>query len=142
MRPITFQQTLTPRAVYLISQRHRSAYPRRPYRRALASHPKKIGHWNHDTDIQQIVFNAIEMVNNLRIDEDQIPVEASTELFGPGGHLDSMGLVGLLLDIEKSLDNEGYPVSLSDDRAMSQRNSPFQNVQSLVTYIEGLLPKD
>ncbi|WPL17643.1 hypothetical protein Thiowin_02674 [Thiorhodovibrio winogradskyi] len=94
------------------------------------------------TKIQQIVFNAIEMVNNLRQDNEQIPVAASTELFGPGGYLDSMGLVGLLLDIEESLENEGHQVSLSDDRAMSQRNSPFQNVQSLVSYIEGLLPKD
>jgi len=91
------------------------------------------------TQIQQIIFNAIEMVNNLRDDDDQIPVSESTELFGTNGHLDSMGLVGMLLDIEESMQDEGFEISLSDDRAMSQKNSPFINVNTLTDYIEMLL---
>ena len=57
--------------------------------------------------IQKIVFDAIEMVNNLRGDTEQIPVAESTELFGSEGYLDSMGLVGMLLDIEESMQDEG-----------------------------------
>jgi acyl carrier protein len=89
--------------------------------------------------IQQIIFNAIEMVNNLRDDDDSIPVSESTELYGTNGHLDSMGLVGLLMDIEESMQDEGFDISLSDDRAMSQKHSPFKNVSSLTDYIETLM---
>ena len=91
------------------------------------------------TQIQQIIFNAIEMVNNLRDDDDQIPISETTELFGTDGRLDSMGLVGLLMDIEESMQDEGQEISLSDDRAMSQKNSPFKNVASLTDYIETLI---
>ena len=89
--------------------------------------------------IQQIILDAIEMINNLRDNDDQIPVSESTELFGSDGHLDSMGLVGLIMDIEESMQDEGFGISLSDDRAMSQKHSPFKNVTSLTNYIELLL---
>ena len=89
--------------------------------------------------IQQIIFDAIDMVNNLRADDDQIPASETTELYGTEGHLDSMGLVGFLMDIEESMQDEGFEISLSDERAMSQRNSPFKNVTSLVDYIEKLI---
>ena len=79
------------------------------------------------------------MVNNLRDDDDQIPISETTELFGTDGRLDSMGLVGLLMDIEESMQDEGQEISLSDDRAMSQKNSPFKNVASLTDYIETLI---
>ncbi len=67
--------------------------------------------------------------------EDNIPVSDDTELYGTNGHLDSMGLVAFLIDIEESLLDNDIQISLSDERAMSQSNSPFKNVESLVNYI-------
>ena len=52
-------------------------------------------------DIQQIIFDAIEMTNNAREDDKQIPVSADTELYGTSGQLDSMGLVDFPVDIEE-----------------------------------------
>ncbi|HED36495.1 MAG TPA: hypothetical protein ENJ08_20040 [Gammaproteobacteria bacterium] len=92
-----------------------------------------------NNDIQKIIFNAIEMTNHAREDDKQIPVSEDTELYGSNGHLDSMGLVAFLVDIEESfLDNE-INITLSDERAMSQSNSPFRNVQSLTDYIATLI---
>jgi len=89
--------------------------------------------------IQQLIFDALVMVNHAREDNNQIPIGPETALFGDGGYLDSLGLVGLLIDLEESLQDEGVCVTLSDDRAMSQQNSPFRDVPSLTNYIASLI---
>ena len=90
-------------------------------------------------DIQKIIFDAIEMANNAREDGDSIPVSADTELYGTNGQLDSMGLVGFLIDIEESFMDLDIQISLSDELAMSQSRSPFRNVESLTDYINTLI---
>jgi acyl carrier protein len=90
-------------------------------------------------EIEQIILDALEMANNARDEDDQIPVAPETEIYGSNGHLDSMGLIAFLIDIEESLMDNDIQVTLSDERAMSQSRSPFRNVQSLVTYIDELI---
>jgi len=92
-----------------------------------------------NNDIQQIIFNAIEMTNNAREEDKQIPIAEDTELYSMNGQLDSMGLVAFLIDIEESLLDNEIEISLSDERAMSQSNSPFRNVQTLTSYIAELI---
>lgn len=68
------------------------------------------------------------------------PVGESTYLIGRRSLLDSLGLVTLVVDLEQRLKEEyGLGVTLADDRAMSQRNSPFRTVQSLTDYIVSLI---
>lgn len=63
-------------------------------------------------------------------------VNADTALFGSGGGLDSMGLVTLVVEVEQVLaERFGLQITLADDRAMSQRSSPFRTVGTLVAYI-------
>ncbi|GAC23527.1 hypothetical protein GMES_1228 [Paraglaciecola mesophila KMM 241] len=92
----------------------------------------------HD-EIQSLVFAALELTNQSREDDAQVPISPETALFGKQGHLDSMGLVALLIDIEDMLLDQDIQVSLSDERAMSAANSPFKNVSSLVEHIDKLL---
>lgn len=89
--------------------------------------------------ILQIIFKSLGLLNQARDEDDKIPVSADTILFGTNGYLDSMSLVSLLIDIEESLQNEGLDVSLSDERAMSERNSPFRDVPALAEYIDKLI---
>lgn len=89
--------------------------------------------------IQKTVFEAMELSNQSREASAQISISADTALFGTEGCLDSMGLVALLIDVEDLLADQGQMVSLSDEKAMSSKTSPFKNVQSLVTYIESLV---
>lgn len=91
------------------------------------------------SDIKNIIFEAIEMVNNIREDDSQIPVALDAELYGSNGSLDSMGLVAFLIDIEDALLDQDIEVSLSDERAMSQSRSPFKTVETLVEYIYSLI---
>lgn len=63
-----------------------------------------------------------------------------TTLYGQGSDVDSLGFVQLLLDMEEQV-NERYSVAVTptDEKAMSQRNSPFRTVQSLAEYLTDLI---
>lgn len=89
--------------------------------------------------IQKIILDSLEMANNAREENHKIPVSIETELYNSNGHLDSMGLVAFLIDVEEALADEDINITLSDERAMSQSQSPFRNVQSLTDYISGLI---
>jgi 2-phospho-L-lactate transferase/gluconeogenesis factor (CofD/UPF0052 family) len=90
-------------------------------------------------DIQQVVLTAMAGVNASRDADAQLQLAPDALVFGPGSPLDSLGLVGLLVDIEDALRDAGREVSLSDSRAMSQSRSPFRSVPTLVAYIDELL---
>ena len=75
------------------------------------------------------------------------PVEISqgpeAGLYGPSGVLDSLGLVRLIVEIEAAVEDQfGTAVILANDRAMSQKHSPFLTVGTLATYIEELLKEN
>ena len=88
-----------------------------------------------DDAIQEVVLEAMRATNQARDAGSQLVVSADAPIFGSDSSLDSLGLVGLLLDVEEGLQAIGCDVVLSDERAVSQKRSPFRNVQSLVGYI-------
>lgn len=91
------------------------------------------------TDILSIIAEA---VGDLRAEFQgsfSESVSESTVLYGENGTFDSLGLVSLIVDVEQQFAQIGLQVTLTDDRAMSQRSSPFRTVQSLVDYITELL---
>jgi acyl carrier protein len=84
---------------------------------------------------EQIVLQAMRQANLARISSAQLVVASDAPIFGPDSPLDSLGLIALVLDIEDGLRAAGLDAVLSDERAMSQKRSPFRNVQTLVAYI-------
>ena len=74
---------------------------------------------------------------------DQVTFETineTTHLFGVEGLLDSIGLVSVVLDVEQQInDRLEIPISIADDRAMSQKHSPFRTVGSLADYVLTLI---
>jgi len=89
--------------------------------------------------IEAIVLQGLRTANLARDPSVQLAVAPDAPVFGPGSPLDSLGLVALLLDIEDALRDQGFEVVLSDDRAVSQKRSPFRSVTTLVDYIVTLL---
>lgn len=66
--------------------------------------------------------------------------DLETVLFGKRGILDSVGLVTLLVSVEEAIEDRlGFSISLADQRAMSQQNSPFRSVGALATYATRLV---
>jgi D-alanine--poly(phosphoribitol) ligase subunit 2 len=86
--------------------------------------------------ISNIVFSVIEEFNTTY--EQNIPagLGEETPLFGKDGVIDSLGLVSLIVMIEQAIEDElGVSLILADEKAMSQKTSPFLKVSLLVDYI-------
>ena len=93
--------------------------------------------------IHQLVIGAIAELNSELQVEELNSVSAETRLYGSKSALDSIALVTLIADIEDKVSSEfGKDIVLADERAMSQRLSPFGRVGTLVDYIEKLLSED
>src|SRR5436309_384939 len=89
--------------------------------------------------IREVVLQAIERINLARRPKDRLEVSVNAPIFGPGSGLDSLGLVALLIEVEEALQDAGHDVTLSDARAMSQTQSPFRDVPSLVAFMATLM---
>jgi acyl carrier protein len=67
------------------------------------------------------------------------PVNESTRLIGRNAVLDSLALVRLIVEVEQRMQAEyGVAVILADERAMSQKNSPFLTAGTLGSYVWSL----
>jgi acyl carrier protein len=90
--------------------------------------------------VQKIILQSLRNLNDERDLGEQIAVSLGTRLFGIDADLDSLSLVSLIVDVEDAISNQaGLVISLTDDRAMSQINSPFNDVKALTEYIQLLL---
>lgn len=92
------------------------------------------------TQILEIVVKSVESINLLL--EHKIPIEKGydCELYSINGVVDSLSLVTLIASIEEEIENQfSISIILANEKAMSQKRSPFANVHSLVNYIETLL---
>ena len=90
--------------------------------------------------ILEAVYDAIREVNE-QIDEDQqLELSSETILVGDGSNLDSIGLVSLIVTAEQNIEDMfGLSLTLADEKALSQKKSPFRTVGSLVDYVELLI---
>lgn len=90
--------------------------------------------------IFEIIASAVRDIGEEMEIESLQQVNEATKLFGNGGALDSLSLVSLIADVEeKIVDTFERSIVLADERAMSQRTSPFRDVGSLCAYVEKLL---
>ena len=90
--------------------------------------------------IVQSIFNSVDSLNAQLPTEEHISKSNDTTLFGSDSKIDSLGLINLIVAIEQDIEDEfDIPITLADERAMSQETSPFRTVGSLADYIELLL---
>ena len=86
--------------------------------------------------VEGIILKVIENLNLEREPDNQVPVGVDTVLFGSASALDSLALVSVIADVEMAVSEAaGEPISLMDDRALSQEQSPFTDVRALTAYI-------
>lgn len=82
---------------------------------------------------------VLECLREVLVQADKTPPETlggSTQLIGERAVLDSLGLVKLIVDVEQRLAaDHSLSVTLADERAMSQKKSPFRSVGALTDYI-------
>jgi acyl carrier protein len=62
-------------------------------------------------------------------------LDADSRLFGEKGLLDSMALVSLVIAVEQAIEQKyGKSIALADEKALSQRSSPYRTIGSLAAY--------
>ena len=87
-------------------------------------------------DVTEVVFSAIDELNLTLSADKGLEKSIGTPLFGHRSHLDSLGLVSLIVGVEQGIADEfDAEITLADDRAMSRSASPFRTVDTLVDYI-------
>lgn len=90
--------------------------------------------------VKKIVVDAVNELNELLDNKVLINDEGDSELYGQGGVLDSISLVTLIVKVEEKIESEfGSPIILANEKAMSQKRSPFLSVNTLSEYIESLI---
>ena len=90
--------------------------------------------------IEKIIIEALNEINEELENENLYDITKETKLYGGNGALDSLALVSLITDLEERISDEfEKDIILADEKAMSQRTSPFRSVETLTNYIQKLL---
>ena len=86
--------------------------------------------------IQNIIYESLEETIEVLPNDITLGKDTNTEIFGPNGILDSLSLVAFLVNLEQKIsDNFDCEITIADDKAFSQKTSPFKNVETLLGYI-------
>ena len=89
-----------------------------------------------EEEILGIVYRAIDAVNPQLPPERRVEKSPDEALFGREGKLDSLGLVNLVVAVEQELEDAlGVSLTLADEKALSERSSPFRTVSALSAYV-------
>jgi len=87
-----------------------------------------------------VVFSSIDEYNDQINDKVTINKSTDTILIGLNSKLDSLGVVNLLVIIEQNIEDEfDVNITIADEKAISQKNSPFRTIGTLADYIDKLL---
>ena len=87
-----------------------------------------------------VVKTALHDLLTQNGDEIPAPFDESVVLVGKDAVIDSLGVVSLIVEIEQVLETEhDVSVTLANDRAMSERNSPFRTVGVLADHVLSLI---
>ena len=91
-------------------------------------------------EITDIVLDAIKSIGEMEDKPELLNPDENLRLFGGDGVMDSLSIVMLISEVEDQLlETLDIGITLADDRAMSQKTSPFRSVKTLVHYISKLL---
>lgn len=90
--------------------------------------------------IENIIIESLKECNQELENAELNNTTNKTRLYGEKSVLDSIGLVYLITDIEEKIsDKFSKNIVLADEKAMSQKTSPFRDVETLAKYIQNLL---
>lgn len=90
--------------------------------------------------LKTLVLKTISDLNQEWNVPELANINENTILFAPNGSMDSLALVTLIVELEARIYEEmGASITLANEKAMSQKISPFRSVRSLVSYTEELL---
>ncbi len=88
------------------------------------------------SDIVELIVESVQEIAAIQVPPIRHEVSDQSRLYGKHGCFDSLGLVSVILGLEQKVnDRLETTISIADERAMSQQNSPFRTVGSLADYV-------
>lgn len=83
-----------------------------------------------------VVFQALDVVNELRAPTSQIPKILDVELFGPDGVLDSLAMTILVLSIEQNIERQfGAQIDLLGNLVAAEGHANFGTPAAIIDII-------
>ena len=93
-------------------------------------------------EMMQVVLEAVAEVNRLLPPEQQVPTAAETLLAAEGGHLDSMGVVNLIVALDAALARRfGTTLSITEDMTLFGDAHPLETIGSLAACLKEKLER-
>ncbi len=90
--------------------------------------------------IIEIIYSAFDDINEELPKKNRLEKKVDEIIYGNEGKLDSLGLVNLIVSIESAIDDElDKQIVIANEKAMSMKNSPFRNVETLAQFILELI---
>lgn len=91
-------------------------------------------------DVTKLILDQIDEYNEGMEAEDKISKKLDAQIYGSDSSLDSMGLVSFIVGVEEKIENiYNTPIALADEKAMSQKNSPYSSINALTDFILKIL---
>jgi hypothetical protein len=86
--------------------------------------------------IEQVVYAAIDDLNEQFANEQKLAKALDTVLLGKGSRLDSVGFINLLVLLEEKCQEQcQINISLTDGFEMAGDANPFRTVESLIVFV-------
>ena len=97
---------------------------------------------NHER-VVTAVYRAVDELNKQLPRGVHVEKALDAPLYSKTGQLESIDVVTLIMEVEDQIKSEfGASITIADDRAMSQQNSPFRTVGTLSDYVAELLSEN
>ena len=91
-------------------------------------------------NIYKSIYKSIDEVNSQMSKDEQLIKSPDTVLYGESSLIDSIGLINIIVTVEQNIEDDfEKSITLADQKAMSQKQSPFKTVESLAKYIQILI---
>ena len=93
--------------------------------------------------ILKSIYEAVDEVNEQLPEDQALEKSPDTVLLGESGKLESIDLVNILVATEENIEETfDTPISITDERAVSEKNSPFKTIDTLCDFISNLLKEN
>ena len=91
-------------------------------------------------NIYKSIYKSIDEVNSQMSKDEKLIKSPDTVLYGESSSIDSIGLINIIVTVEQNIEDDfEKSITLADQKAMSQKQSPFKTVESLARYIQILI---
>ena len=87
--------------------------------------------------ITEIVYSAIEFLNEELAGKETLKPQGETILIGPDSDLSSLQIINLVIRVEEEITIfSGLDINLTDDESIFYPDGPLRNVKAFIDYLK------